>query len=188
MSWGILEWGQFYTVFMIGLALGTDAFSLGIGMEMQGIRLRTIAKVSLTIGLFHVIMPMLGIVIGEFISAVVGNVATFIGGLILCFLGANMLWNAFFRGEEKEAPIYKTKGIGLILFSLSVSLDALSVGLSFGLFKVNVVLALAVFGILGTFASLVGLLLGRQAGSRLGGFGEVLGGTIIMVFGLKFLL
>ncbi|RXT08688.1 manganese efflux pump MntP family protein [Ammoniphilus sp. CFH 90114] len=187
MEWDIIQWGQFYTILMIGIALGMDAFSLGIGMGMLRIRLRTIAKVSLLIGLFHVIMPLIGIGSGKFLSSVVGDVATFIGGLILCFLGANMIWGSIFQ-VEGERTNYKTEGFGLLLFALSVSVDALSVGLSFGLFKTDIILAVLIFGIIGMAMTCCGLLLGKHVGHRLGGFGEALGGVIIFAFGIKFML
>lgn len=187
MQWDIIQWGQFYTILMIGFALGMDAFSLGIGMGLVGLRLRAIAKVSIIIGLFHVVMPLIGIASGMFLTKVVGNVATFIGGLILCFLGANMLWGSFFR-EEDANNRYPTTGLGIILFALSVSMDALSVGFSFGLFEVDVAMAVILFGLLGMLMACSGLLLGRHVGPRLGGFGEAIGGAILMAFGLKFLL
>lgn len=187
MQWDIIQWGQFYTILMIGFALGMDAFSLGIGMGMIGVRLKTIAKVSLVIGLFHILMPLIGIGSGIFLSKVVGDVAAFIGGMILCFLGANMLWGSFFREEESPGR-YQTRGLGLILFALSVSLDALSVGFSFGLFAVDIVMAVLMFGLLGMVMACSGLLLGRHVGPRLGGYGEAVGGVILMGFGIKFLL
>lgn len=187
MQWDIIQWGQFYTILMIGFALGMDAFSLGVGMGMVGLRLRTIAKVSFVVGLFHVVMPLIGIASGMFLSKVVGNVAAFIGGLILCFLGANMLWGSFFR-EEDSNNRYPTTGLGLVLFALSVSVDALSVGFSFGLFEVDMVMAILLFGLMGMVMACSGLLLGRHVGPRLGGFGEAIGGAILMAFGLKFLL
>ncbi|MEW9671215.1 manganese efflux pump MntP family protein [Ammoniphilus sp. 3BR4] len=187
MEWDITQLGQFYTILMIGIALGMDAFSLGIGMGMLGIRLRTIAKISILIGLFHIIMPLFGIASGKFLSAVVGDVATFIGGLILCFLGANMVWGSIFQ-VEGEPRSYRTEGFGLLLFAMSVSIDALSVGLSFGLFKTDVLLSVLVFGLIGMLMTGCGLLLGKQVGHRMGGVGEALGGFIILAFGIKFML
>jgi manganese efflux pump family protein len=189
VAWDIIHWGQFYTIFIIGFALGMDAFSLGIGLGMIGVRLRTIAKVSIVIGFFHILMPLVGIAAGMFLSSYVGSIASFIGGLILCFLGANMLWGAVFRSDDQtERTFNQTKGWGLFLFALSVSIDALSVGFSFGLFEVDVPVAVFSFGLLGTVMSAAGLLLGRYVGDRLGSLGEALGGVIILVFGIKFML
>ncbi|WCN39653.1 manganese efflux pump MntP family protein [Aneurinibacillus uraniidurans] len=171
---------------MIGIALGMDAFSLGIGMGMGGIRLLTIAKVSLTIGLFHIVMPLIGIALGVFLTSYMGNMAAYIGGFILIVLGLHMLWNGFF-GEERN-PLMKTTFWGTILFSLSVSIDALSVGFSFGLFRVNVFIAVLIFGALGAVLAAGGLLLGRRVGSWLGEYSEIFGALILVAFGLKFLL
>ena len=175
------------TVLMIGVARGMDAFSLGVGMGMGGIRLLTIAKVSITIGVFHIIMPLIGIAFGIFLTSYVGYIAVYIGGLILVVLGLHMLWNCFFDGEEKS-PILKKTFWGLLLFSFSVSLDALSVGLSFGLFRVNVALAVLIFGVTSTVLAATGLLLGRRVGGWFGEYSEVFGALILLGFGLKFLL
>nr|WP_051330810.1 manganese efflux pump MntP family protein [Aneurinibacillus terranovensis] len=171
---------------MIGIALGMDAFSLGIGMGMGGIRLLTILKVSATIGIFHIVMPLIGIAIGIFLTSVVGHVATYIGGGILVVLGLHMLWNSLFN--EEESPLLKTSFWGLLLFSFSVSLDGLSVGLSFGLFNVNTGLAVSVFGIMTTILAAIGLMVGRRVGHWLGEYSEILGGIILCAFGIKFLL
>ncbi|WP_096467602.1 manganese efflux pump MntP [Aneurinibacillus soli] len=163
-----------------------DAFSLGIGMGMGGIRLLTIAKVSLTIGVFHIVMPLIGIALGIFLTSYMGNVATYIGGLVLIILGLHMLWNGFF-GKERN-PVMKTTFWGVALFSFSVSIDALSVGFSFGLFRVNVFLAVLIFGVMGAVLAASGLLLGRRVGSWLGEYSEIFGALILVAFGLKFLL
>lgn len=187
MAWDVLDWGQFITMLVIAIALGMDAFSLGIGIGMAGIRFRTILKISVTIGFFHIIMPIIGLVTGIFLNSVVGDIAAFIGGGILCLLGLHMLWNGFFE-KEKMNPVVRTTGLSLILFSVSVSMDALSVGFSFGLFAVDAVMAVILFGIIGTIMAGSGLMLGRTMGSWLGNYGEILGGAILLFFGIKFLI
>lgn len=187
MGWEALQWGELFTLLMIGTALGMDAFSLGIGMGMRGIRLLTIAKVSLTIGLFHIVMPLIGIGLGLFLTAYVGNIASYIGGFILVALGLHMLWDSLFSVDAR-GPLLKTTFWGLLLFSFSVSLDALSVGFSFGLFKVNTMLAVLIFGVLGAVLAALGLLLGRRVGGWLGEYSEIFGAVILLGFGIKFLL
>ena len=179
----LFQWGQFLTLLMVACALGMDAFSLGIGVGMVGMRFRDILKVSITIGLFHIGMPLLGIFIGIYLSEMIGDIAVLIGGGILMVLGLHMLWNGFFRSEE--GSVMQTKGLGLFLFAFSVSLDALSVGFSCGLLDVNIFLAVCLFGIMGGLLAGCGLLLGRRVGSWLGEYSEVLGGIILLVFGIR---
>jgi putative Mn2+ efflux pump MntP len=182
----LFHWGQFLTLLVIAFALSMDAFSLGVGVGMVGMRLREIVKVSITIGLFHVAMPLVGIAVGVYLSELVGDIAVFIGGAVLMGIGVHMLWNGFVQGEEKS--ILRTKGLGLLLFALSVSLDAMTVGFSFGLMEVNKLLAVTLFGIMGGMMAYCGLMIGRRMGGWLGEYSEVLGGLILFCFGLKFML
>jgi putative Mn2+ efflux pump MntP len=182
----LFQWGQFLTLLIIAFALSMDAFSLGIGVGMVGIRLREIVKVSITIGLFHIMMPVVGIVVGAYLSDLVGDIAVFIGGGVLMLIGLHMLWNGLVHSDQKS--MLKTKGFGLLLFAFSVSLDALTVGFSFGLIEVNKVLAISLFGIMGAAMSYFGLLLGRSVGGWLGDYSELVGGLILFCFGLKFVI
>lgn len=180
-----IDWGQWLTYFLIAVALGADAFSLGIGMGLTGLRLRQILKISVVIGIFHVFMPLIGILIGGMLTAYVGDVAVFIGGVILIILGVHMLWESFF---ESESQTIHPAGGGLILFAFGVSLDAFSVGLSLGLFAGDLFFAVIMFGIMGMMMSGSGLLLGRTMGQWLGRYGGLFGGTILLAFGIKFIM
>src|SRR5690606_26490389 len=73
------EWGQLATILIMAAALGMDAFSLGIGLGMRGIRLLNIAFISAVIALFHVIMPLVGIFTGRYVSTLLGDVAVAAG-------------------------------------------------------------------------------------------------------------
>ena len=50
--------GEIVTLLLMAFALGMDAFSVGLGMGMFKLRLRQIFKIGITIGLFHVWMPL----------------------------------------------------------------------------------------------------------------------------------
>ncbi|QDX91653.1 manganese efflux pump [Brevibacillus laterosporus] len=186
MEAAVYLWGQFLTLLLIAIALGMDAFSLGIGLGMVGLRLRKILNISVMIGFFHIAMPLLGIVIGTYLSDIVGDIAIYIGGAILILLGVHMLWSVFFG--ENEGSLIKTTGLGLILFAFSVSLDALSVGFSLGLMAVNKWLAVSLFGIIGGLMACAGLMVGKSVGGWLGEYSEIIGGVILLIFGLKFIL
>lgn len=57
--------GELITLFMMAFALGMDAFSVGLGMGLIKLRLRQIFYIGLTIGLFHIWMPLAGMWIGK---------------------------------------------------------------------------------------------------------------------------
>ncbi|WP_068777391.1 manganese efflux pump [Paenibacillus sp. FJAT-26967] len=181
-----VAWGQMLTILIMAVALGFDAFSLGIGIGMRGIRYRHILKISIVIGLFHIVMPLLGMYAGSYLGVLLGHVAVAAGGGLLILLGSHMVYSSV-RGEDSAAFNHNTFW-GMILFALSVSVDSFSVGVSLGIFATDIVMTVLLFGLLGGGMSILGLVLGRHVGSWIGEYGEALGGVILFLFGLKFLL
>lgn len=177
--------GEVITLAIMALALGMDAFSLGLGMGMIRLRLKQVFYIGITIGVFHVIMPLLGMVLGRFISTHFSGIATFIGGALLLILGLQMVFASF---KSSQSTLVTPVGFGLILFALSVSLDSFSVGLSLGIFGARTAVAIFLFGFFSMILTWAGLLLGRKVQTWLGSYGEALGGSILFAFGLKLLL
>ncbi|PWK16284.1 putative Mn2+ efflux pump MntP [Tumebacillus permanentifrigoris] len=191
MSSILLHNGEFMTLLVMALALGMDAFSLGLGMGMLKLRPREIARISSTIGVFHVVMPLLGMVVGLYLSSVIGDFTRWIGALLLIGLGGQMVWNSIFSREDEHGDsraAARTSGWGLFLFALSVSLDSLSVGFSLGTFGANLGLAVTLFGICGMVLAALGLAIGGRISHLFGEYGEAIGGAVLIAFGLKFLL
>ncbi|UFT98957.1 manganese efflux pump MntP family protein [Radiobacillus kanasensis] len=177
-----LQIGEFISLCFMAIALGMDAFSVGLGMGMQALRLKRIAMIGITVGFFHIAMPFLGIMIGQFISTKIEGFAIIGGGLLLIAIGVQMILSSF-NHEDKQ--ILSPVGFGLAIFSISVSLDSFSVGLSLGMSGVQVALALALFGFFSMLLTWTGLLLGRKARGLLGIYSELLGGSILCAFGLR---
>lgn len=178
--------GQLITVVMIAIALGLDAFSLGIGIGLRGIRYRHIVKLGVVIGIFHIVMPIGGMLTGNLMSAVLGNWATIVAGVLLIMLGAHMIINSF--KEEEMQLLDHRKFWGLMLLSFSVSVDSFSVGITLGMFKTPFGLTVLLFGILGAIMAMLGLSLGKKVSQSLGVYGETLGGIILVVFGVYFII
>jgi manganese efflux pump family protein len=176
--------GEFITLCMMAFALGMDAFSVGLGMGLICLRLKQILYIGLTIGLFHIFMPLFGILIGRFLSQQFGAIASYIGGLLLLILGIQMIISSF---KEDENPFISPVGIGLIFFALSVSLDSFSVGLSLGIYGARTLLTIVLFGLFSMILTWAGLLLGRRFQQWLGVYSEALGGSILLAFGVKLL-
>ncbi|MED4202865.1 manganese efflux pump MntP family protein [Neobacillus mesonae] len=176
--------GELVTLLIMAAALGMDAFSVGLGIGMYKLRLRKIFEIGILIGIFHVIMPLAGILAGKLLSEKFGTLASWIGGLLLILLGAQMIWSSL----KKEAESVITPvGFGLLLFALSVSLDSFSVGLTLGIYGAKTVLVIICFGIVATVQTWAGLLLGRKVRGWLGTYSEALGGAILLAFGIKLL-
>jgi putative Mn2+ efflux pump MntP len=178
--------GQLLTILIMAIALGMDAFSLGIGIGMKGIRLFDILKISLVIGFFHIVMPLMGMFMGHYVSSLLGGVAAAAGGGLLILLGSHMIYSSL-RGDAVQSFDHRTLW-GLLVFALSVSIDSFSVGVSMGMFSGDLMLTVVLFGLFGLVMSMAGLLLGRNVANWVGEYGEAVGGVILVVFGIKFLL
>lgn len=176
---------ELFTLMIMAFALGMDAFSIGLGMGMLKLRYKQIFYIGLTIGMFHVWMPLLGILTGHFISDRFGTVAQYIGGILLVILGIQMFASSF---KKEERTIIKPYGWGLIFFALSSSLDSFSVGLSLGIFGARTVAVLVCFGIAATVLTWAGLIIGRKFQGYIGSYSEALGGCVLLGFGIKLLI
>lgn len=180
------EWGQAFTVLIMACALGMDAFSLGFGLGMRGVSVPLIMRVSAVIALFHVVMPLFGLAAGQYVSAILGHLAAAVGGGLLVLLGSHMICSAV-KGEAPPVPFEINGFFGLLVFSLAVSIDSFSVGMTLGLLRSDVLFAVLAFGFMGGAMSVLGLAAGRRVGRFAGGFGEAVGGAILLAYGLKLL-
>lgn len=178
--------GQLITLLLMAAALGMDAFSLGIGIGLRGIRLMHVARLSAVIGLFHVLMPLAGIYTGKLMGALLGHIATLAAGLLLALLGGHMIYSSL-RGDNVQPFDHRTLW-GTAVFALSVSIDSFSVGISLGMFAADIMLTVLTFGLFGGAMSTLGLLLGRKVSPNLGEYGEACGGAILLLFGILFII
>lgn len=177
--------GEIITLMIMAIALGMDAFSVGLGMGMFRIRPKQICIIGLTVGLFHIWMPLLGIICGRFLSERFGTFASYAGGLLLLLLGIQMFISGIRGGEGTTfAPV----GKGLWLFALGVSLDSFSVGLTLGIYGAKTMVTILCFGLAAMILTWSGLLIGRKIQGLLGVYSEIFGGSILFIFGLKLLL
>ncbi|MCM3586866.1 manganese efflux pump [Mesobacillus maritimus] len=177
--------GELVTLLLMAFALGMDAFSVGLGMGMFRLTMRQIMKIGIMIGIFHVWMPLVGMIAGRYLSEQFGSLASYLGGGLLILLGVQMIYSSLKTEEESLiAPV----GKGLIFFAFGVSLDSFSAGLSLGIYGAKTLLVLISFGVAATALTWAGLMLGRRVQGWLGHYSEALGGGILLAFGLKLLL
>lgn len=175
--------GEITSIIFMASALSMDSFSISLGMGMQSLRLKRIALIGLLFGFFHILLPFIGVVIGQVLSAKIGHLATLASGLLLAGIGLQMILSIF--TENNRTMLIQPYGFGLFVLSLSVSLDSFPVGLSLGLSGVSTVIVLMFFGLICTLLTWVGFLIGGKVRGLLGVYSELLGGSILLAFGLK---
>ncbi len=176
--------GEWLTLSLMAIALGMDAFSVSLGMGMLEVRLRKIFTIGIVMGIFHMVMPFLGILLGNILSEKFGTFAVIMGGVLLIVLGIQMFLESFSSDTNNTKMV---NGFGLLFFAFTVSLDSFSVGLSLGMFGVHTIVALLLFGGACTALTWLGFLLARKVSGVLGPYSEILGGAILCAFGLYLL-
>lgn len=188
-------------VVAVAVALGADAFSLSLAIGLSGIRRSMMLRLSVVVAAFHVVMPLVGMMLGEALGSILGRYASLIGALILIGLGGRMLYKVFRPstehyplGEARDALMHKKlstenslRGFGIYVFAASVSLDALSVGFSLGTIKTDVFITVLIIGTIAGLMTGTGLSLGRVLGTWLGDKAELLGGLALVLIGVKLL-
>lgn len=178
--------GELITIGAMAFAFSMDSFSLGLGMGMLNLRIKRIALISMLSGLFHMIMPLIGMSIGKVLTTHFGEIAMIAGGILLILIGLTMIRSAF--QFNKRMSVIMPYGIGLLLFPVTVSIDSISAGLSLGMFGARVVVTVLLFGCISTMLTMVGLLLGRKFHTFFGGYSVMIGGIILLAFGVKIMI
>ncbi len=174
---------QLLSLVLIGVALGTDAFSLSVGIGMRRVCAYDILKTSIVIGIFHVIMPLIGIVLGNIFGEYLGVYAKYIGSVMIIFIGGNMIYESL-KGKDEDCE-QRLMGWGLIFLAISVSIDALTIGFGLGTYGFSVPLVVLIIGLFGGFMTAIGLTFGMYIGEWIGDKSEIAGGLVLISLGLK---
>src|SRR5690625_4411558 len=86
--------GEIGSLLLMSVALGLDGFSVSLGIGLQDIRLKRVAIIGFTIGLFHVMLPFVGIAIGQVLSQKIEYLTSIAGGFILVTIASYMIFSA----------------------------------------------------------------------------------------------
>lgn len=173
------------TLLALAVALGTDAFSLCVGIGLSGVNRRQILLISATVLIFHIFMPLAGWLVGEIAGSLIGRAAAIAGSLLLIYLGLKMARDTWRDRDAAEPTIIRFSAWGLILLGASVSMDALSVGFTLGAHQANLLLTAGVIGIVAGLMTTSGLVFGRFLGAWVGRKAQFVGGLILVGIGIR---
>lgn len=175
-------------VIVIAIGLAMDALSVSIigGLKSKTIRLRDALKVAAYFGIFQAGMPLIGWGIGRLLKNIFESYGDIIACAILIAIGVKMIWEAMHPDDAKENAILSPRV--LIGLSVATSIDALLVGSTLTLLDVPLIISVVIIGVVTFVLSTFGYLFGNQLGSIFGHRVELLGGIVLIVLGLSFLL
>jgi len=175
----LVEWLSFT---FIAIALGLDGFSVCLAIGTYNIRLRRIFMIGLLIGLFHMLLPFIGLLIGHLMSTQWTSMAATLGSFLLIFIGLYMMFSSL---RQQDMNIINPYGFRLITVVFFISIDSFPVGIGLGLSGVKTIVFIFLFGIVATILGWTGLLIGKKTNEWFGVYSEMIGGFILFVFGMS---
>ncbi|MCC7196512.1 MAG: manganese efflux pump [Gemmatimonadaceae bacterium] len=180
---------SFPEILLIALGLAMDAFAVCLGAGTTGHinGPRPVFRLSFHFGLFQLLMPLVGWLLGSGFSRWIAPVDHWIALGLLGFVGVRMVLSGLRPGGETRSAD-PSRGATLVLLSVATSIDALAVGLTLAMLRVRIVYPAVVIGVVAALMSLLGLAVGVRLGRRLGPRMEVVGGLVLIAIGVRVLL
>lgn len=179
---------NFSEIFLIAIAVSMDAFAVSIckGLAMKKMETKNAIKIGLYFGIFQAGMPIIGYLLGKQFEEFVQSIDHWIAFILLSFIGLEMIKESFENDKENENDKLDFKT--MLILSIATSIDALTIGITYAFFKVNIIQASSIIGIT-TFAfSVIGVFIGNKFGAKFKNQAEIIGGIILILIGLKILL
>lgn len=172
-----------FVIMLLAVTLSMDAFSLSLMYGTLNLRRNIEKKISLLVGLFHFIMPILGYKVGEILLKILKVNTDIIVGIIFIILGIEMILSI----TKEERIKVLTNIFSLIIFALTVSIDSFSIGVSFGVTKTNILLSCIIFSIISSLFTILGLKLGKKINDKFGNITVLISSIILIFLGIKYL-
>lgn len=178
---------DYLSVLLIGIGLAMDAFAVSVckGLALKKPRIAQILLVGLWFGVFQFIMPVVGFYLGSSFYNLISDYSHYVAFLLLLIIGVNMIREAMADDEEVGDDL----GIRtMFLLAVATSIDAMAVGISMAMDGGDVWTSALIIGAVTFLISSFGVRIGSVFGDRFGSKAEIMGGSILILIGLKILL
>lgn len=173
----------FFTILLVGISLSMDAFSLALIYGMYEIGKKNRVLLSIVVGLFHFLMPLLGLFVGSFLLKFLKMNFRYIVSVIFLFIGIDMIIASI---KNKKVDILNNI-IGFLLFGFSVSVDSFTAGIGLNYIYSNYLMVSIIFMICSFLFTYLGLILGNKFSIKYGNVSTLVGGFILILLGIYYL-
>ena len=175
----------------LGAGLAMDAFSVSLanGLNEPCMKFKRMCVIAGIFSLFQFAMPLVGWVCVHTVMQyfqVFGKLIPWIALGLLGFIGGKMLKEGITCKGDGDCGCTAVGLSALLVQGVATSIDALSVG--FTIAEYDWLMALVcclVIAIVTFILCAIGLLLGKTFGTKLAGKASILGGSILIIIGIK---
>lgn len=176
-------------IILIGVGLSMDAFAVSIckGLSTQRLKPAHYLIIGAWFGGFQALMPAIGYLLGSAFEKYITSFDHWIAFVLLALIGGNMIKESFSKEADQTNASFAFGT--MLLMAVATSIDALAVGVTFGLLAdVNIIAAISIIGATTFILSGIGLKVGNVFGLRYKSKAELAGGIILILIGIKILL
>ena len=178
---------ELITAIIIGISLSMDSFAVAIsdGLLVTKLTHKRQLSIALLFAIVQSIMPVVGWLIGKRIIKIIEAYDHWIIFAILLSIGLKMIYDGFYSNSNEQIRLSNST---LFFQSIATSIDAFAIGISFALLNVNIILNVAIIGIITFIFSLLGLYTGKRLGAFVGKYAVLFGGITLILLGVKILI
>ena len=170
----------FFTTLIIGISLSMDAFSLALIYGTQSISKRNKIILSIIVGIYHFVMPLLGVFLGNVILKYLVINLSIVVSIIFLFIGIEMIISSI----KDDNHDFVVSIFGFLIFGLSVSIDSFTTGIGLNVINNNYLEVSSIFCVVSGNFTYLGLILGNKLGSIFGKLSTIIGGVILIILGI----
>lgn len=175
------------TLIGIGLSIDSLAASITTGACAKSIKIKQVLKVAAFMAFSQGTMPLVGWLIGSSFKSMIESYDHWVAFILLLGIGGKLIYDGIKNKGDTECKSNPTNNLILAGMALATSIDALIVGVSFGLIEVNIWLAMLIIGLTTFLFSILGVFVGEKIGNKINKGIEVFGGLVLISLGVKIL-
>jgi putative Mn2+ efflux pump MntP len=170
--------------FGVALAVGLDVHAVSVGVGVTRITLNARYRLGFAFAGSEILMQVVGYGLGTGVGRILGELASYVGFVLLALVGAFMIRDSF--RPTSEGQFEATRGMGLLMTSLSISLDSLGVGVALPATAIPLLPLLMMLSVTTTVFTFIGLAFGSRLGEPYERGAEGLAGIILIILAVLF--
>src|ERR1700722_547761 len=171
-------------ILAVAFAVGLDVLAISVGVGVARLPFDASLRLGVAFAGSEIAMQVIGYALGTGAGRMLGDVAAYMGFALLASIGFVMIRKSF--RHSSEAAFDATRGMGLVLTSLSISLDSLGVGIALPAVNIPLVPLLILVSITTTVFTFIGLEFGSRLGERYERGAERAAGAMLVVLAVSF--
>ncbi len=177
------------SLLLVGLGLAVDSFAVSVctGVITRAVKWKQSLRVGLVLGLIQGVAPIIGGFVGLSLKSLIQSIDHWIAFILLAAVGGKMIWDGILL--KKNVPRGNLLKINaLVTMGVATSIDALVVGIGFGILGVDLWLAGLIIGLTTFIVVTSGVMLGARFSQLTRLRLEIVAGLVLIGIGVRILM